>query len=63
MREIFETLLALDVVNFSARLTVLLMDDDRSDVLVKRREEAAQSLLNILQAVSRLAFPGPTTSM
>lgn len=39
------------------------MDNDRYKILIERREEAAQALLNLLQAVSTPASSGPTTVM
>lgn len=45
----FEKLVALDVVNFSTQLAILLMDNGRYKSLIARRDEAAQAFLNVLR--------------
>lgn len=47
----FRKLLTLDAITLSAHLTAILMDNDKYKELVGQRGEAAQSLLDLLQAV------------
>lgn len=50
-KEIYEKLVALDVISLSAQLTILVTDDMQYKRLVVRRGDAAQALLDLLQAV------------
>ncbi|KAF7975372.1 hypothetical protein HWV62_9703 [Athelia sp. TMB] len=54
-RDAFAELFALDVVDLSAQLTILLMDTERYKTLVACCDDSAQSVLNFLQA--RLDYP------
>ncbi|KAF7973128.1 hypothetical protein HWV62_16168 [Athelia sp. TMB] len=49
-RHIFEALLALDVVDLSAQLAILLMNDNQHREFLSRRHEPAQALVDLLQA-------------
>ncbi|KAF7974565.1 hypothetical protein HWV62_11930 [Athelia sp. TMB] len=53
--DMFQDLLALDVVDLSAQLTILLMNNDRYKKFVACHADAAQPLLDFLQA--RLDYP------
>ncbi|KAF7980089.1 hypothetical protein HWV62_39896 [Athelia sp. TMB] len=55
-RHIFEALLALDVVDLSAQLAILLMNVDQHRELLSRRDEPAQALVDLLQASQSLIF-------
>ena len=50
-RDKFTELLTLDVIDLSAQLSILLMDNTRYKTLVACCGDSAQSLLNFLQAV------------
>ncbi|KAF7974055.1 hypothetical protein HWV62_13455 [Athelia sp. TMB] len=54
-KETFDALRSLDVMALSVQLTVVLMDPIGYERLLERREQSAQSLLDILQA--RLDYP------
>ncbi|KAF7983227.1 hypothetical protein HWV62_23518 [Athelia sp. TMB] len=54
-KEIFQALLALDVVALSAQLTDVLMDNTRYKKLLACHGDSAQAVLNLLQA--RLDYP------